>query len=271
MLSARSFVVIGLTCLLHLVSPETAVGQATSLEFKSQPGDYIGGGIDQTFTPADGIFTAVRNFDNGVTIDFNGGPHWWFLNFAAPQDAPLLPGVYENASRWPFHSPTGAGMDISGEGRGCNRLTGRFEVLEAVYRDTGEVERFAATFEQHCEGGVPALLGAVLFNSTLPPPPPPPMVCLSKVATIPALLVEVGMLQTSGTTQHALQQFLLAAQWGLDNSHARLARSSLSQFISRAVHVSNLRPANPNAIAVIAADSLACGASNVLTNIALPR
>jgi hypothetical protein len=162
-------------------------------------------------------------------------------------------------------------LDISGESRGCNTLTGRFEVLEAVYGASGEVERFAATFEQHCEGGGPALLGSVLFNSTLPPPPPPPTLCVSKVATIPALFLEVGMLQTSGKTLDALQHFLLAAQWGLDNNHSRFARSSLAQFISRAVHASSLGSANPNAIPVIAADSLACGASNVLTNITIPR
>ena len=58
--SVRSFLVVGATCLLHLISPGTAFGQTTSLDLKSQPGDYIGGGIDQTFTPTDGIFTAFR-------------------------------------------------------------------------------------------------------------------------------------------------------------------------------------------------------------------
>jgi hypothetical protein len=49
-------------------------------------------------------------------------------------------------------------------------LTGSFEVLEAVYTPSGEVDRFAADFEQHCEGGEPALHGAVRFNSTVPLP-----------------------------------------------------------------------------------------------------
>jgi len=271
MLPVRIVFAVGLTFLLHLFSPRAVAAQTTSLEFKSQTGDYIGGGIDQTFTPADGTFTASPNFDTGVSIFFNGGPHWWHLDFAAPQGTALVPGVYENATRWPFNSPTGPGLDIGGDGRGCNTLTGRFEVLEIVYGATGEVERFAATFEQHCEGGVPALLGSVLFNSTLPPPPPPPTHCVSAVATIPVLLLEVGMLQSSGRTRYALQYFLSAAQWGLDNNHPRFARSSLTQFISRAVDASNLDPTRRNAISVIAADSLVCGASNVLTNIAIEK
>ena len=82
---------------------------------------------------------------------------------------------------------------------------------------------------------------------------------------------EVGMLPTSGKTLNALRYFLFAAQWGVDNNHPRFARSSLTQFIAHAVHASNIRPENPNAIPDIAADSLACGASNVLTNIRIPR
>ena len=36
-------------------------------------------------------------------------------------------GFYPNATRFPFQG-TGAGLSISGSGRGCNELTGRFEV-----------------------------------------------------------------------------------------------------------------------------------------------
>lgn len=86
MLPIRVLVVVGVTFLLQF-SPGIAAGQTTSLQLKSQPGDFIGGGVDQTFTPADGTFTAFRNFNNGVAINFNGGPHWWYLNFAAPQGA----------------------------------------------------------------------------------------------------------------------------------------------------------------------------------------
>jgi hypothetical protein len=236
----------------------------------SQPGDYIGGGIDQTFTDADGVFTPSRNFDNGVSIYFNGGPHWWYLDFAAPMDAPLAPGVYEGATRWPFQSPASPGLSVSGEGRGCNTLTGRLEVLEVEYGAGGEVLRFAATFEQHCEGAAPALLGSILFNSTLPPPPPPPSTCISKVATIPDLLASVNALPTSPTTVTSLSQPLLDAEDALSNSQPRRARTLMALFVTRAVRASNLGPANPDSIAITAGNTLACGAANVLTNITIP-
>jgi hypothetical protein len=108
-----------------------AHAQTTALVLNSAPGDYIGGGMNQTFTESDGTFTATRNFDNGVSVFFNGGPHWWYLDFAAPMEEPLIVGFYDEATRFPFQSPTKPGLSVSGEGRGCNELTGRFEVLSA--------------------------------------------------------------------------------------------------------------------------------------------
>ena len=45
----------------------------TFLSFDSEAGDFIGAGMQFTFTLADGTITASRNFDNGVRIDFRGG------------------------------------------------------------------------------------------------------------------------------------------------------------------------------------------------------
>ena len=149
--------------------PPPPTGDTTAIVFNSQTGDYIGAGLQQIFTPADGMFGAARNFDNGVTIDFNGAA-WWTLAFSAPGDALLVPGPYENATRWPFQSPTAPGLSVSGSGRGCNTVAGRFDVLEAVYGPGGQLLRFAADFEQHCEGMVPALFGGVRYRSSIPAP-----------------------------------------------------------------------------------------------------
>lgn len=74
--------------------------------------------------------------------------------------------AYENATRYPFQSPTLPGLDVSGDGRGCNTLTGRFDILEISYA-SGQISSFAADFEQHCEGGTPALFGSVRYNASV--------------------------------------------------------------------------------------------------------
>lgn len=162
--------VLGLLCVLSfLVLPGVARAQTTALYFDSQPGDFIGQGLEQTWTPADLTFTATVSSDRdhvrigAQTATFST---WWSLEFAAAQGVPLAVGVYEAAIRYPFQLASGNGLSVSGSGRGCNRLFGRFQVHEIVVDSNGMLERFAADFEQHCEGASAGLFGAVRYNST---------------------------------------------------------------------------------------------------------
>lgn len=63
---------------------------------------------------------------------------------------------------------------MSGEGRGCNELTGSYTVTQAVYggSESSYLQDFEATFEQHCEGATPALRGTVRIHN---PPAPEPL------------------------------------------------------------------------------------------------
>lgn len=138
----------------------------TAVYFSSPVGEYIGAGMTKTWTLADGSFTATTNFDNGVTIFFDGGSTWWTLDFAAPGDVPLAVGTYTGATRFPFQSPAEPGLSVGGTGRGCNNSTGQFTVKELTLGPNNTVEVFAADFEQHCEQPDKApLRGTVLFNA----------------------------------------------------------------------------------------------------------
>ena len=89
----------------------------------------------------------------------------WAFNFAADTGRPFAAGYYTAARRYPF--TTFNGLEASGSGRGCNALTGRFVVREIVFGSGGTIQRFAVDFEQHCEDVVPALFGAIRYNSTI--------------------------------------------------------------------------------------------------------
>jgi len=76
---------------------------------------------------------------------------WWDATFAAPSGAgPLAVQVYPTAERYPFQPPGAAGLDVTGDGRGCNQSSGRFQVHRLTV-DAGQVTEFLATFEQLCE------------------------------------------------------------------------------------------------------------------------
>src|SRR5947209_6000170 len=123
---------LSIACALLLMASASVHAGQNILYYFSDPGDYIGQGTEATFTTSDGIFGAAASFNNGITVNFNtpSFSHWWYLNVAAPDGAILQPGAYERSERWPFQSAGHPGLDFSGDGRGCNTSTGRFDILE---------------------------------------------------------------------------------------------------------------------------------------------
>ena len=169
MTKLRRLCALAAVCLFSATWAASAHAQTTALFFDSQSGDYIGQGERRTWTAEDMTFTASVDEARRVVriaAQTAGFTEWWRLEFAAPGGSLLTTGEYDNATRYPFQTMPSPGLDVSGSGRGCNQLTGRFVVHEIVVTSGGQVVRFAADFEQHCEGGAPALFGAVRFNST---------------------------------------------------------------------------------------------------------
>lgn len=140
----------------------------TILYYKSDPGDYIGRGQEKYYTADDLDFIVMSNYgsyNRGVYVRMHKYISW-SAHFAAPYRALLAVGTYENATRFPFQANDEPGLSFYGQGRGCNRLTGRFEIKEIIYDPiSGDVTNLAVDFEQHCEGREPALYGYIRYNS----------------------------------------------------------------------------------------------------------
>jgi hypothetical protein len=141
-----------------------------SLGFSGDPGDYISQGKSWSYSTSKGdALTVSSSTGSTVSISVNAyNGDWWTLTFDAPGTQVLVPRTYTAAHRYPFNG-TGPGLDLSGEGRGCNELTGSFTITKAVFGPHGYVQTFDATFQQHCEGGDPAARGEVHISN--PPPP----------------------------------------------------------------------------------------------------
>jgi hypothetical protein len=139
----------------------------TLLYLASQPHDPIGRGVRQTFSSLDGSFTG-RLGGAQADIRFSGRDNWEVI-MAPPAGSPLIPGIYENALHFPGTPLPGVpSLDVSGRGLGCSTVNGRFVVQEVMADGTGNLQRFAADFVQHCEGS-PALFGSIRLNSLVPP------------------------------------------------------------------------------------------------------
>jgi hypothetical protein len=147
----------------------------TAWAMRSDPGDWIGAGEDWVYSPATATIVGSGN-DSLVSLSADG----WTATFEADSGHTLLPGTtFSGAVRYPFNDSSEPGLDVSGHGRGCNELTGTFTVHEAAFDEGGELERFSVSFEQHCEGGSPALRGSIAWKADNPAVALPPRLSVS--------------------------------------------------------------------------------------------
>lgn len=127
------------------------------LYLASDTGDYIGDGYTQLFTPGNTTISVVPNLTAALRISAGG----WTGNFIGMNTlSQLQPGYYGNLQRYPFNNAIRGGLDWSGNGRGCNTLTGWF-VVDGVSYALGELTSIDLRFEQHCEGMPPAQHGVI--------------------------------------------------------------------------------------------------------------
>ncbi|MFE9680787.1 hypothetical protein [Streptomyces sp. NPDC006285] len=137
----------------------------TKYSYTSQAGDYIGQGATATYTPSTATVTVDGNAAD-VRFRVMTADEWWDVELAAPIGEQLTPGVYRDAERAPFRTGRSPGLDVSGEGRGCNEVYGQFTVNQIETDASGAVTVLDATYTQRCESATaPTLKGVVKYRA----------------------------------------------------------------------------------------------------------
>lgn len=220
----RGFRTWGLALLLAAQAPSLWAA-TTGLKYISTSGDYIGQGLSQSLTAPAAAVTASGG-ERDAHLSVTDPNNWWYLDFAAPVGGKLAPGSYANAARYPFNSPLGSGLSMSGNGRGCNALLGWFKVLEYQRDSDGKVSKLAIDFLQKCEVSGPPLYGAVRYNSKF-------ALAVPDVAAIAG--ADFGLIAGEAGTLDGSQSFgrkkgRLTYQWTqLDGPAVTLSSTTVSQ------------------------------------------
>jgi len=156
------FLLAGLVGLLVGVAPlppTQAAALSDTFVTMVGEGDYVAGNATRLWRPGPGSVQVSGSVRGIVSVNVSGGASGesYSLWFAASPGQTLTPGSYVDAQRASFRTAGHPGIDISGDGRGCNETTGRFTVLDAP----ADLSRLWLVYEQHCEGGAPAVFGEV--------------------------------------------------------------------------------------------------------------
>jgi hypothetical protein len=141
-------------------SAATGSGSAT---ITGQAGSYVVGPESLTL-PTVGA-PALRG-PSVVMFSLASPGHWFQVWFAPPAGEALHLGAYEGAQRADFRAAGHPGIDLFGDGRGCNTLTGRFTVDRLRLDPTGLPVVFSARFEFNCEGFFPTISGSIDYTGS---------------------------------------------------------------------------------------------------------
>ncbi len=157
------FIGAGLAVVIALLLATLTVhAQSNMVLFISSPGDSIGQG--QTYFTQDKTQFSVSGTSPHITVAAFG----FTFNFSGPGGTNLTVGAYPNSIRWPFNGSS-PGLDISGNGRGCNTDCGSFQINELNTNSVGQVDRLWLTYSNRCECSLSPMTGDIRYNSQLAP------------------------------------------------------------------------------------------------------
>ena len=126
----------------------------------SDAGDFIGGGQTFLITAPNAPINLAAT-DGRVSVSAGG----WFGVFQTMNTlTQMKAGYYAGLLRYPIHNPTRGGLAWTGNGRGCNRISGWFAADRVTYAN-GVLTALELRFEQHCERGTAALRGKIRWNN----------------------------------------------------------------------------------------------------------
>lgn len=147
--------------------PPGAAAQ-TVFAYSSAPGDYIGQGQTRSFTPANADFCAgTTEYDpQQVSFSVNSPTESWNISLAVPRGQVIAPGRHLDAERTSFRTGRSAGIDVSGDGRGCNQTWGSVNIRQALWASDGRLIGLEADFIQRCESSTaPPLAGVIRWKA----------------------------------------------------------------------------------------------------------
>ena len=114
----------------------------------------------------DSTSSKITGYQQGVgyiSIDFTTPDFdiWSFVFSTGGKQTPFRAIEYKHVQNPDeFEDTHKAGLDISGDGRGCNVVTGEFAIEKIVYSDS-QIQQFIATFRQYCDEDTNPTLGRI--------------------------------------------------------------------------------------------------------------
>jgi hypothetical protein len=110
---------------------------------------------------------SMSGYNSGIEFSAQvpGLSHWWYALITPPTGGQLTTGTYQTLRS---ADATHGGLDVFGDGRGCNQASGTLTITEfTLDPSTQAVTAFAASYQQACELFMPIVSGEIRWHSTV--------------------------------------------------------------------------------------------------------
>lgn len=164
-----------LTTALTAMPTATAVPAArqpmpdASLTYDSESGEWLGQGRSERFDAPENFFFLSGNAEESLRLEMESPDHGpsWDVVLSPKAGTVLRPGHYPGADNSLDEERRTPGLDVSGDGRSCNRAHGEFTIHQLVLDSIGRPLNLKASFVQYCEDSTAAMRGTVDYQRPL--------------------------------------------------------------------------------------------------------
>jgi hypothetical protein len=146
-------------------SPSKSFSSKGTLSFAGAAGEFISSGKHLNLSDPACKISVTQQGPGDIQITFEHGDTEYDANFSTGSNQRFGAGTYAHAQRYGMDDSGQPGLEISGDGRSCNEISGSFQAAGVEYRSDGTISRFAATFEQLCDDSKVPLRGSISISS----------------------------------------------------------------------------------------------------------
>lgn len=134
------------------------------ISFSGPKGEWISDGKYHSYSSLKKQLIVEQNSLNEITFLYDDfGDEDWGFEFSVPEKFEVK--LYENAQRNGFQDSGKAGFSISGDGRGCSDISGKFEVKKVQYDSSNKIVELEIDFIQYCDEDQKPLNGSLRFKT----------------------------------------------------------------------------------------------------------
>jgi hypothetical protein len=136
-----------------------------TLSLSGDPGEFVTSGKTWTLKSPTQPVQLNQYGPGDISISFGREEAEFDASFSTDSGKRFEVKSYTAAERYGMGSGGHAGIEITGDGHGCNEIVGSFNVTDLQYTPDGKISRFAATFVQRCDDSKASAHGSVDVRS----------------------------------------------------------------------------------------------------------